>query len=133
MTEQPPKGGAAIRAWQRARWEALPPLERRCLHLAFELDQEQEQAEHARWNRYEHRLPAAAWRWLRVESGSPLGLRLAAQGIGCAAARAACAALAERGMLLQRTVEGELGAVREIRLTSLGRRIARAGEEHEPA
>lgn len=118
-----------IRAWQRARWAALPPLERLCLRLAFHLDQEYEQAEHARWNRYERRLPAAAWRWLTVAPPAPLGHRLASRELGCAAARAAFATLAARGLLLQRTVEGDLGPVLEVRLTSLGRRVARAGDD----
>lgn len=126
---RPVRSAAASGARLRAHWSALPTPERLCLGVIFTCDQEREQAEHTRWNRFERRLPAATWRWLAYAPRTVLAHRLAARGLNEAAFLTAATALAARGLLLQRLVEGELEATLELRLTPLGRRLARVGAE----
>jgi len=97
-----------------AVWRLLDERERAYLIAAYALEQEQGP-------------PTPPGHWLPAAADAPLHARLAARGLADAAIAAAFAALEHRRLLATRREETAPGGVLLVRLTVLGRAVARAG------
>lgn len=110
-------------------WDALNDRPRQYLEAIFRVDQAAERDESSRWSRGQTRRPADVWRWLPYDLASvgcptPLKRRLLRENLVDPGTGSTFSALARRGLILYE--EGD-GFMARIRLTTLGRKVARFG------
>lgn len=110
-----------------ALWQGLTERQRHSLAVAYHVDQEHEAAERAAWSRGGRAAPVDAWRWLPCVPDWPLHTRLALRDLLDEGTGATFAALGRRRLVDCRHDETALGTTLLVRLTPLGRRVARAG------
>ncbi len=133
-----PAGGKAGSTKALTRWRELNDRQRAYLVAVYSADQAAEATERSAWSRGLERRPADEWRWLLYGSPlveSPLQLALAAEDLVDRGTGSTFAALADRGLLLTRharmrvVLGGRAGTVEVlyVRMTALGRKVARAG------
>ena len=110
-------------------WGELNERQRQYLEAIYRADQEAERWEASSWKRGQQRRPADVWRWLPYDltnlgSPTPLKRRLLREDLVDPGTGSTFSALARRGLVLYE--EGD-GFMARIRLTTLGRKVARMG------
>ena len=108
-------------------WRTLDERERACLVAAYAVDREQERAAREVWLARRWRPSPDTWRWLPCAPDWPLHAHLERVGLLDAGTAATFAALERRRLLTCRYDETALGTTLLVRLTRLGRAVAREG------
>ncbi|MFD0686022.1 hypothetical protein [Actinomadura fibrosa] len=112
-----------------ATWQALPAQHATCLTVIYRADQAAEAEQRGAWTTGGRTEKASVWRWrpyrpVRTPPADSLAAQLRAHGLNHAAALAAFTALDDHGLIEVRPC-GTQG--RDIKLTTAGRKVARAG------
>lgn len=124
-----------------AVWQALNQRQQTYLTLIYESDQIQERNEKARTARDWRSRPADEWRWIlyanTMYGHTPLKQHIKDAGMVDPGTGSTFKALEERGLILARsegaTLHSRSELIVNIRLTTLGRRVARTGLGDTPS